>query len=436
MNSNSLPIDIVEFDVVGMHCSACEVLIEKKAQKIKGVQAAEASLAEHKLTLQLADQSDPHVLAGEINDLLKEDGYSVTHHMPHHHHEDSISWWRKQTPTHWVTVALVTVIVAIILTLLQQQFAGLNTNLMGTTEAGPALTLAISTGLIAGFSSCAALIGGLLLSLSSQWESVGGKKDNNYIPHGLFHAGRLLSFAIGGALLGGIGQFFRLTFEVNSVLTILISLLMVGLGGQMLGIPGFESISLRLPKNLRSYIVNEQNFQGRYMPFLLGFLTFFIPCGFTLIAYSVALASGSAVIGFVICFGFALGTLPSLAGISFLSIKGKETKFSDLLTHIFGLLVIALGLKHIDAQLTGLNLPSVSNTTSVSGLVELVLFLALIGSVGYGIVKLWKNFWSDKHLVIRLISLILFMALIFVALSLFTNYNLVPPWNLTFTYLR
>ena len=76
---------------------------------------------------------------------------------------------------------------------------------------------------------------------------------------------------------------------------------------------------------------------------MLGALTFFLPCGFTQSLQLVALASGSFVGGATTMFLFALGTLPSLLGISFISSKATG-RTSHLFIHFAGVLVLLLSI--------------------------------------------------------------------------------------------
>lgn len=54
-----------------------------------------------------------------------------------------------------------------------------------------------------------------------------------------------------------------------------------------------------------------------FTPLIVGFATFFLPCGFTQSMQVAALSSGSFASGLAIMLAFALGTLPMLALLSF-----------------------------------------------------------------------------------------------------------------------
>src|SRR5690606_23140950 len=92
-------------------------------------------------------------------------------------------------------------------------------------------------GLVAGLSSCAALIGGILLSLTKHWNELAIASDGKQkrkTPHLLFHVGRIASFFLLGGLLGMLGDTISLNNTiVYGVLVTIISLVMFLLALQM-----------------------------------------------------------------------------------------------------------------------------------------------------------------------------------------------------------
>jgi plastocyanin len=92
----------------------------------------------------------------------------------------------------------------------------------------------------------------------------------------------------------------------------------------------------------------------------MGALTFFLPCGFTQSLQLAALASRSFLTGGIMMFVFALGTLPSLLGISAISSTASGT-FSRLFLRFSGTLVLLLALFNLNSgfALTGFDLSRV-----------------------------------------------------------------------------
>jgi uncharacterized protein len=214
-------------------------------------------------------------------------------------------------------------------------------------------------GVAASLSSCAALVGGLLLSLSSQWKNNYQSNRSKVLPFVLFNVGRLASFALFGGLLGVFGAFVKPSLLLTSALTIGVLILMILIALQMLGVKQLQKIRFAAPKFITKYVSDENNFSGKYMPFIAGALTFVIPCGFTFIAQTNALATQSFGAGMLRMASFALGTLPMLIFVSIAGISGsKPSKYSKLFNLTSGMLILFFALYSLNSQLNLHGLPS------------------------------------------------------------------------------
>jgi len=104
------------------------------------------------------------------------------------------------------------------------------------------------------------------------------------------------------------------------------------------------------------------------MPFLMGILTFFLPCGFTITAQGLALISASPLQGGLIMLFFALGTMPMLLLIGLSSIKlSQNLDLSFIFLKVAGILVLFFAFYNINSQLNVLGLKSFTdfNTKSI-----------------------------------------------------------------------
>ena len=147
-----------------------------------------------------------------------------------------------------------------------------------------------------------------------------------------------------------------------SLLVIVISLVMINLALQMLGVSWARKFAFRLPKFIIRYAADETRFRGRYMPFTIGAATFFLPCGFTLMAQGVALTTGSFWGGAFIMFFFALGTLPMLAAISLTGLKfTSRPHLTARFGSVAGVIILFFALYNINGQLNVLGYPSLSD---------------------------------------------------------------------------
>jgi len=333
--------------VSGMHCASCEILIEKKLLEIKNIKSVEASANQG--TVRIVYEGKKPKLK-KINQIFKKEGYLFF--------EETI---KKDDGNYLLTIIGSALLVIFLFFLLKNsRFA-----ILVDVSSNSSLPTFFFLGLIAGVSSCAALVGGLLLSLAKQWGKIYAKTNSTLIkfqPYLLFNFGRLLSYGILGGVIGAIGAKIQFSLGFTALLIIFVSFLMIFLGLQMLGVRYLSRFQITMPRFITKHIADETKFQGKLMPFLMGALTFFLPCGFTLTTQSLALISGSFWQGAAIMFFFALGTAPGLLAISFSSVKFLEKpRLSDKFLKVAGILVLFFALYNINAQLNVLGLPSLSD---------------------------------------------------------------------------
>src|SRR5438445_3186592 len=74
-----------EFFVDGMHCAACELLIEKKLSKHKGVKKVDAQLANEKVYLEINRELNQDELREELSELITKDGYKLLSNKKNNH---------------------------------------------------------------------------------------------------------------------------------------------------------------------------------------------------------------------------------------------------------------------------------------------------------------------------------------------------------------
>ncbi len=330
------------FSIEGMHCASCEVLIQKELATTKGIEHAKVSLREQKVEL-----VGENITSEKLNSIFQTLGYRFKHFTPEQKKEKTI----YLLP---LTGSLLVVLVFILLE--RSELFGLS------LVSNSSLFTYFIFGLIAGISTCSALVGGLLLSAVNRWQTDFGKSP---IPHMLFILGRLVSFLVLGGLLGMLGSLIAVSIRSTAMITALVSLIMLYIGCQMIGF-NFAKRYLGIPK-LAGVITKLESKRGKHIAFLLGALTFFVPCGFTLVAQTNALASGTFITAGTRLGAFALGTIPPLMLISATSIKLYTNSLRSRQFSIFsGFLLVFLGLLTLNSQLNVLGLPSVSDIARVS----------------------------------------------------------------------
>jgi len=335
------------YNIEGMHCASCELLVKEEITKLPNVNSVTANASSGKVTVR---HSGAKPSVKEVNSVISEFGYkAVVNSTPNESIRST-----KNLPY----AALLATVIAILFLQLERAATGLYAG----AEVSGLLTYFI-LGVTASISSCAALVGGIILAQSKTWNlSNKGLK----FPLIQFHVGRIISFIILGALLGLLGSALRLSLEITVALVIVTSLIMIILGLQMLAIfSKLNKIQLKLPGNLGEKFLATKNNNSNLAPLLIGAGTFLLPCGFTLTAQAQALSSGSLVAGATIMGAFVLGTLPVLAVIGITAKYFTLNKnSSDLFLKTAGLLVILFAVYTINNQLNVLGLISLNNLFS------------------------------------------------------------------------
>ena len=338
------------YHVKGMHCASCEVLIEKKLLALENIKSVESYATKGEVLIEYEDKK-PSVEI--LNEIFKKNGYFFSGQP------------QKATNGFKPRVFFITLGIGFFIII---GFIGLNqlglTGLINVNSKS-SLPMFLAFGILAGISSCAALVGGLILSMSKQWGELYSDSDSAWKkiqPHLIFNAGRLISYGILGATLGIIGDKLNFSLKFGPILVITVSIMMILLAFQMFDFKTFRKFPFTLPKFITRFIADESNFKGRYMPFLMGAFTFFLPCGFTITAQGLALISGNAIQGGLIMLLFALGTLPMLLIIGLSSVKFlQKPHLSERFLKIAGILVLFFALYNINFQLNVLGISSLSD---------------------------------------------------------------------------
>lgn len=203
-------------------------------------------------------------------------------------------------------------------------------------DSNSSLPLFFLLGILASLSSCSAVVGGLLLSISPNWPG--------FKSHLLFNLSRIITFVVLGGLLGFIGSFINISSSFFPFIIVIVSLIMVYFSLPLLGI-NLPKIYL-FPKK-----VLNKTFSQNLSPIIFGILTFLLPCGFTFTAQSSALISANPLRGSLILFLFVLGTTPSLLIIGFFSSKlFKSPTLSKKFSILAGILILFFALSNIFTQ--------------------------------------------------------------------------------------
>ncbi|MGT2467869.1 urease accessory protein UreH domain-containing protein (plasmid) [Mesorhizobium atlanticum] len=351
---NARPKEL-QFKIHNIHCAGCEVVIERKFKSVPGVASVRVSHVTGRADVVVnGKQPGLDVFERAITD----NGYSVSWWHDHSHADAGRS--RNNTRKDYAEIG------AIVLFLFAAYLILKQTNLL---PGGLGISKDMSygfvflMGVVAAFSSCLAVTGGLLLAVAAKYNEshpdlTGFEK---FKPTVYFNIGRVVSYTILGGVVGAIGSTFTLSSSGTGFLSILASLVMIMLGFQLLNLfPWMRRFQPKMPKFISHPIHDLSSRDGKspYTPLTLGAATFFLPCGFTQALQFYVLSTGSPTKGALTMLAFSLGTLPSLLSLSMISSFARGS-FQKHFLRFAAVLVIFVGFWNISNGLTlaGIDLP-------------------------------------------------------------------------------
>jgi sulfite exporter TauE/SafE len=309
-------------------------MTESEVGDLPYVSSAKTSLKHATITVtgDFGERSQADI-AHELTGVLEPRGYAVS--VEKKAKDRKLSEFKTAVP-----IALAAIFLFFVL-----QKAGL-VNLIG----GESVTYgtAFVIGIVASLSTCMAVVGGLLLSMSATFAKEGDKVK----PQVLFHVGRIVAFFVLGGVIGAIGSAFALNTTATLVLGVLIGLVMLVLGINLLDVFHWsKKLQPSMPKFLSRHALGVTRLNHTLTPALVGIATFFLPCGFTQSMQIYTLSTGSFMTGGLTMLSFALGTLPVLALISFSSFSVQNSSKSGIFFKTAGLIVIMFGIINLLSSL-------------------------------------------------------------------------------------
>lgn len=322
--------------IKGMHCRSCELLIEDELGRVPGV--CQVNVSHDKAIAEVYYEGES-LGVDAIEKAVQSAGYEVGVN-------EKKSWFSRNIGDYadifYVGVVLFFLYVFV-------NILGLTKFLQVGGGHPTSLFTVVLIGLTAGFSTCMALVGGLVLGLSTRYAQrhPGATSLQRFTPHLWFAAGRIMSYTVLGGVIGGLGSLFQFSGFSLGLMTLAVALVMLTLGMQLTGLfPRLEGIRLSLPKGLARIFGVSGRQEGEYShknSFMLGAGTFFLPCGFTQAMQLYAVSTGSVVTGALIMGLFAVGTAPGLLGIGGLTsvIRGV---FAQKFFKFSGVVVIVLSV--------------------------------------------------------------------------------------------
>ena len=337
------------FLVKGMHCRSCEILLGGELKKMRGVEKVNVNFKTGRVEIFFADEIEQ----SRIANVVRAAGYSLS--IGADGNDGKKKPWLSSDPKVYRTLAVSAIFLIILYFILRS--LGLSSVNFGNGRPS-SLLVVLTVGLTAGFSTCMALVGGLVLGFSARHteKHPTATAAQKFRPHLFFNLGRIISYFILGGLIALIGEAFQLSGTVLGLITIAVGVVMLVLGVQLTELfPRLSGGVAVLPSSIGKALGMKGHETREYShknAIVGGALTFFLPCGFTQAMQLYAVTSGSFFSGALIMGIFALGTAPGLLGVGGLTslVRGNAIK------HFYrfaGALVFALAVVNMR---NGLNL--------------------------------------------------------------------------------
>lgn len=329
MKQMSIPIK-------GMHCKSCEIMIGQNLEELPDVKSAKVSLKTKSAKIYFKHL--PPQTA--IQRAIQKAGYEIG--------EDPKPWLSHDFNNYMNVLYGVALIVWVVVIFKIFHFSNIGSLSSGKTGA----TMALVVGLTAGFSTCMALVGGLVLGLSARHAETHPTATpvERFRPHLFFNLSRIITFSVLGGVIGALGSFLSFKGPLLGLLTIVVGLVMFMLGLQLTEIfPRLSNGGLTLPSGIAKTFGIQKRSKKEYShknAAMLGGLSFFLPCGFTQAMQLYAISTGKFSSGALVMGLFAIGTAPGLLSVGGLTsvVKGA---FAKRFFQVVGVAVVAMAMYNI-----------------------------------------------------------------------------------------
>ncbi len=324
--------------VQDMHCAACGAILEERLGALEGVEKVRVDWRRG-----VARVTGRGVIpAGRLEAVVRDAGYTPGRAA-------GLPLVSRRPADYGFLLAGAVAVVAIYGLI---RWMGLD-RLSLAQEGDISLVTSILVGLMAGVSSCMALVGGIVLGFAAKWAEQNPAADGwrRFQPHVHFNGGRILGFIAFGYLLGLLGMILEMSVGLIALLTLLAGVLMFVLGLSLLDVfPRIQNV-ISLPRFLRRGAGPRQREYTHWAAFAGGAATVFLPCGFTQTIQVYAMSTGDPMQGALVMGGFVVGTTPAFLTLGGLSSLARGS-FGRLFFNTAGVAVLLFGIYNISNGVT------------------------------------------------------------------------------------
>ncbi len=243
------------------------------------------------------------------------------------------------------------------------------------------LLLIFALGFLGSFGHCVGMCGPLTVAFSLSEPDHNSQKLSGLRFHLLLNSGRIISYALVGGILGGLGSILIASGQLAGIgsslrqgMAIFTGILLIWLGVRQIkphwlpGLPFLHPLQGKLHHQLSSGMTKLSLQKQWWTPALLGTAWGLIPCGFLYTAQLKAVETGNFWFGALTMLCFGLGTMPTMLGVGISASRLSQDRRGQLF-HLGGWITLAIGI------LTLLRTGAMTDYTGHGALILLMLAL-------------------------------------------------------------
>lgn len=318
--------------VKGMHCASCDILVRRKFMEEGNVTEVCPDYTKQTVDVTYTGTLD----AQKLNSKISKYGYAV------------VTGQNKLRKAPYSTRLLEAAAIAVVL-LIVYYFANefKLTSWFQVSSGNLTYATAFLLGLVASTSTCMATSGALFMTTVGKLRKDARSVTENIIPAVSFNIGRVLSYAVFGFMVGLIGNTLISGLNLGIYMNIIIAVLMLGIGLDMLNLIPLSSVSnLSFAKKIYAYLEDRLVRSPRKTSFILGAITYLLPCGFTQSVQVYALGLANPVSSSLMMTSFALGTVPVLMLFGFTSSMLQSNIYKQI-AKVVAVVIVLIGLNYV-----------------------------------------------------------------------------------------
>ncbi len=205
----------------------------------------------------------------------------------------------------------------------------------------------ITIAFLGSFGHCIGMCGGIVIAYSSTKVQTSWNKTQQSIAHLLYSLGRVLTYAVLGAIFGYLGGVATFSNTANGILWLVAGTAMLLTGLSLLGKIKFLTL---IEHSFSSSPIYQKSFksllksQTFFSFFMLGMLNGLLPCGFVYFFAITAASTADPMYGALVMVIFGLSTIPALFSLGFFVGLFKQSGFRNIMIKLAAISVILYGV--------------------------------------------------------------------------------------------